>query len=61
MLQLIVYIALIGLVLWLVTTYIPMPEQIKTLLVVVVVILIVLWLVQAIAGGAGGVGIPRLR
>lgn len=39
-------IALIGLVVWLLTTYIPMPEQIKQLIIIFTVIVILLWLLQ---------------
>lgn len=58
-LTLVVYLALIGLAVWLVTTYVPMPDPIKKLIVVVVVVLIVLWLVQLI--GFTGPTIPRIR
>lgn len=36
----------VGVVLWLVTTYIPMDATIKRILVAVVIICIVLWLLQ---------------
>jgi hypothetical protein len=49
--SLILGLALVGLVLWLVITYIPMPAQYKNALVVVVVVLVVLWLIRLIAPG----------
>lgn len=43
-----VVVALIvaGVLLWAVTTYVPMQPQIKSLLIAVVIISIVLWLLQ---------------
>ena len=46
MIGVILTLALVGLVVWLITTYIPMPAPIKTLITVVVVILLILWLMQ---------------
>lgn len=43
-LQLIVLIVLVGVILWLVNTYIPMDAKIKQILNVVVVIVLILWL-----------------
>lgn len=44
-------LALVGLVLWLVVQFIPMPEIYKRALVIIVVILVVLWLIRLIAPG----------
>lgn len=44
----------VGLILWLITTYIPMDARIKQIMVVVVIILIVIWLVQVLLGGSLG-------
>ena len=46
MILLIIELAAIGLILWLVTTYIPMDPTIKRIIVAVVVICVVLWLLQ---------------
>ena len=59
LLTLVVYLALIGLVVWAVTTYIPMPAPIKTLIVVLVVVVIVLWIISLL--GLVGPMVPRLR
>jgi uncharacterized membrane protein len=48
---LIVILALIGFALYVVTTYIPMPEPFSRGLVVVVVLLVLLWLVRAFVSG----------
>lgn len=42
--SIIVTIVIVGLILWLVQTYIPMAPPIKTVLTVVVVLLLCLWL-----------------
>ena len=57
---LIITIVVIGVILWLVNTYIPMAPQIKTILNVVVAIFVILWLLQAF-GLLGGITAVRLR
>lgn len=42
----ILVLALIGLLVWAITTYVPMPAAIRTLIIAVVVICIVLWLLR---------------
>ena len=55
------FCAVIGLICWLLVTFIPMPQQIKTIIVVAAVIFIVLILLQA-TGLLEGIGtIPRVR
>lgn len=44
--QLIIVLILVGVLLWVVNTYIPMDAKIKTILNVVVVIAVVLWLLN---------------
>ena len=58
---LILWLALIGLVVWAVTTYIPMPAQIRTLIIIVAVVLIVIWLIQLTGLIGVGPNVPRLR
>jgi len=41
---LILFLALIGFLVYLVTTYIPMPEPFKLAIIVIVVIVMILWL-----------------
>ena len=55
-LHIIVILVVVGLILWLVNTYIPMAEPIKKILNVVVIILVVLWLLSAIGLFAGDLG-----
>lgn len=51
--QLIIVLALVGVILWAVNTYVPMQSQIKTIINVVVVIAVILWLLQAFGLLAG--------
>ena len=51
--QIIVVLVVIGVLLWLVNTYIPMDEQIKKILNAVVVIALVLWLLVWVLGLVG--------
>lgn len=50
-------LAIVGLVLWLVVTYIPMPEPYKRALVIIVVVIVILWLLRVL-GLMGNVVIP---
>jgi len=42
-----VVLVVVGVCLWLVQTYIPMPQPIKTVITVVVVLFLVVWLLNA--------------
>jgi hypothetical protein len=57
--QLIIVLVVIGVLLWLVNTYIPMDAKIKQILNVVVVIATVLWLLFMFFPGAMSYG-PRV-
>jgi hypothetical protein len=57
---LIVTLVIIGLLLWLINTYIPMDQKIKTILNVAVVIIVILWLIQAF-GLLGPLGEIKIR
>ncbi|MCU0346972.1 MAG: hypothetical protein MUC59_08505 [Saprospiraceae bacterium] len=47
LLNIIIALIVVGVLLWLVNTYIPMDRKIKNILNVVVVIILVVWLLQA--------------
>ena len=47
--RLLVVIVILGVVLWMIQTYVPMAAPLKTLLTVIVVLLIVLWLLRSFA------------
>ena len=53
----------VGVLLWLVNTYIPMDAKIKKILNVVVVIAVVLWLLSAfgVLGHTGDIRVPQVR
>jgi hypothetical protein len=54
-------LVVVGVVLWLVNTYLPMDPKIKTILNIVVVIVVVIWLLRAfgILGSLSQVRIGR--
>ena len=47
LLTILLVLVVVGVILWLVNTYIPMDRKIKNILNVVVVILVIIWLLQA--------------
>jgi len=47
LLSIVVVLIVVGVLLWLVNTYIPMDSKIKSILNAVVVIAVVIWLLQA--------------
>ena len=47
LISLVVVLIVVGVLLWLVNTYIPMDSKIKSILNAVVVIAVVIWLLQA--------------
>ena len=57
LISLIITLVVVGVLLWLINTYIPMDGKIKSILNVVVVILVILWLLQTfgLLGSLGGV------
>lgn len=54
LLNIILVLIVVGVLLWLINTYLPMDGKIKSILNIVVVIAVVIWLLQAfgIFGGA---------
>lgn len=58
---LIVTLALIGFILWLVNTYIPMEASIKKIINVIVLVVVVLWLLSVFGLLPVGGYIPHLR
>ncbi len=46
-LTILLVLVIVGVILWLVNTYIPMDRKIKSILNVVVVVLVIIWLLQA--------------
>ena len=46
-LTILIVLVVVGVILWLVNTYIPMDRKIKNILNVVVVIIVIIWLLKA--------------
>lgn len=63
LLDIVVVLIVVGLILWLINTYIPMAGGIKSLLNVVVFVVVLIWVLQAtgLIGPINGVHIPQLR
>ena len=63
LISLVVTLIVVGVLLWLVNTYIPMDGKIKKILNIVVVICVVLWLLNAfgILGRAGAIRVPQVQ
>ena len=60
LISIIVALVVVGVLLWLVNTYIPMDSKIKSILNGVVLIIVVIWLLQAF-GILGSVGNVRIQ
>jgi len=57
MIELLIAIVVIGVIVWLVETYIPMSPPFRTILRVVVVLFLIIWLLRFLGVG----GLPNLR
>jgi hypothetical protein len=59
--SLIIVFVVVGVVLWLINTYVPMEARIKKLMNIAVVVLLVLWLLFSVLGlGGGNLGAVRV-
>jgi hypothetical protein len=63
LISLIVTLIVVGVLLWLVNSYIPMDAKIKNILNVVVVICVIVWLLSAfgVLGHSGDIRVPQLH
>lgn len=63
LLHVVITLVVVGLVLWLINTYIPMQATIKKILNVVVVIVVILWLLYGfgIISGGGDIRLPKVN
>jgi hypothetical protein len=59
----VVVLVVVGLILWLINTYIPMASAIKSLLNIVVFVVVLIWLLQGfgLIGPIKGIHIPDLK
>ena len=55
---LLIVLAVVGFVVWLIVTYIPMPEPFRKVIIVIVVLVLLLYVVQLLLGGAT-IRLPR--
>jgi hypothetical protein len=62
LITLVITLIVIGVLLWLINTYIPMDGKIKKIINIVVVVSVVLWLLSAfgILGHSGDIHVPRV-
>jgi hypothetical protein len=62
LISLVITLIVVGVLLWLVNTYIPMDGKIKRSINIVVVVAVVLWLLTAFGVlGSGGIRVPSVR
>jgi hypothetical protein len=59
--NIVVVLVVVGLLLWLINTYIPMAASIKSLLNIVIFVVVLVWLLQVfgVIGPLPGVRMPR--
>lgn len=56
LINVVITLAVVGVILWLINTYLPMDGKIKNILNIVVVIAVILWLLRAF-GVLGSLGV----
>jgi hypothetical protein len=63
LISVVITLIVVGVLLWLVNTYIPMDGKIKKILNIVVVICVVVWLLYAfgIINHSGDIRVPQVR
>lgn len=59
MIGLILTLALVGLIVYLIITFIPMPQTFKTVIFVIVAVCVILWLMGVF--GIADIPVPHLR
>lgn len=60
LLSIVIVLIVVGVLLWLVNTFIPMDARIKNILNIVVIIVVVLWLLQLFIGPFSNIGNIRV-
>jgi len=63
LIQVVLTLIVVGVLLWLINTYIPMQSAIKSIINIVVVIAVVLWLLYGygIISSQGGISMPVVK
>ncbi len=61
LINIVIALIVVGVLLWLINTYIPMDRKIKSILNAIVIIVVVLWLLQAfgVIGAIDSIDIKR--
>ena len=61
LINLIIVLVVVGVILWLINTYIPMDRKIKSILNIVVVIFVIIWLLSVfgVIGSLSGLRVGR--
>lgn len=60
LIQVVVILIVVGVLLWLANTYLPMDPKIKSILNAVVIVAVVLWLLALFLGGFGSLSAIRV-
>jgi hypothetical protein len=58
LIMVVIWIALLGLAVWALTSYVPMPPVFRTIIIVVAALVVILWLIQLF--GVMGPTVPAL-
>ena len=53
----IITLVVVGLILWLINTYVPMASSIKSILNIVVIIAVIIWLLRVFGVWGGAIGV----
>ena len=61
LISLLVTLAIVGGVVWLIVTYIPMPATIRKVIIAIAVIVVVLWLIGIFFGGVPTIPLPHFH
>jgi len=63
LLNVVLTLVVVGVILWLINTYIPMQSTIKSILNIVVVIAVILWLLYGfgVISNTGGISVPMVK
>ena len=63
LISVVITLVIVGLLLWLINTYIPMADSIKKILNIVVVVVVILWLLQGfgVLGHSGAIQVPEVK
>jgi hypothetical protein len=61
MIGIILTIAILGVIVWAVTTYIPMPPMFRTAILVIAFILLLLYILAAFGMLGADIGVPRVH